>query len=164
MNNKPVFGSAKGGYLLSPDFDEAVADFQEYLSMSRKHVVIAVIEQDGYVALCQRKRGSRYELKWEFPGGKVEEGESAAEALQRELREELCIEASDWRLLKETHSDYADGGAFSLSFFLVRNWKGEMENMVFEDMRWVLPSDILSYDILEGNKEFCRELPELLAA
>ena len=56
-------------------------------------VVAAVIEQDGEILVCQRRRGSRHELKWEFPGGKVEPGEEPRAALIRELQEELKIDA-----------------------------------------------------------------------
>jgi 8-oxo-dGTP diphosphatase len=56
-------------------------------------VVAAVIERDGLVLICQRKRGGRHPLKWEFPGGKIESGEDPKTALERELREELGIAA-----------------------------------------------------------------------
>lgn len=56
------------------------------------NVVAAVIEKDGLILICQRKSG-RHALKWEFPGGKVEHGETLPEALARELREELAIDA-----------------------------------------------------------------------
>ena len=51
-------------------------------------VVAAVIERDGKILICQRRRGQAHELKWEFPGGKVENGETPDQALERELREE----------------------------------------------------------------------------
>jgi len=57
-------------------------------------VVAAVIEHQGRILICQRRRGHAHELKWEFPGGKLEAGESPEEALQRELREELAIDAT----------------------------------------------------------------------
>ena len=57
-------------------------------------VVAAVIERDGRILICQRRRGQAHELKWEFPGGKLEPGESPEVALRRELREELAIDAA----------------------------------------------------------------------
>ena len=57
-------------------------------------VVAAVLEQHGKILVCQRRRGSRHELKWEFPGGKVEPGEEPRDALVRELQEELRIDAA----------------------------------------------------------------------
>ena len=56
-------------------------------------VVAALIEHEGKILACQRARGQRFELMWEFPGGKVETGETLEQALVRELREELDINA-----------------------------------------------------------------------
>ena len=58
-----------------------------------RRVVAGIIERDGEILICQRRRDDSHALKWEFPGGKVERGESPEEALERELREELDIQA-----------------------------------------------------------------------
>jgi 8-oxo-dGTP diphosphatase len=58
-----------------------------------KRVVAAVIEKDGKLLVCQRTRHQTMPLKWEFPGGKIEEGEQPRDALRRELEEELGIHA-----------------------------------------------------------------------
>ncbi|HEX9615091.1 MAG TPA: NUDIX domain-containing protein, partial [Bacteroidota bacterium] len=54
-------------------------------------VAVGILKKDGTILVCQRRRGSRYELKWEFPGGKMEPGESVEDCLQRELTEELSL-------------------------------------------------------------------------
>lgn len=121
-------------------------------------VVAAVLERDGRVLICQRKRGSRHELKWEFPGGKVEPGESPRAALARELREELLIDA---RIGDEIHREtvrYGDGPEIHLLFYRVTDFTGEPVNTEFESMVWERREKLPEYDFLEGDLGFVRWL------
>jgi 8-oxo-dGTP diphosphatase len=121
-------------------------------------VVAAVIERDGRVLICQRNRGSRHALKWEFPGGKVEEGESPPDALQRELKEELEIDA---RIGDEIHRQsvrYGNGPAIRLLFYRVTEFSGEPVNTEFEQIVWARRDELRDYDFLEGDLEFIRLL------
>jgi 8-oxo-dGTP diphosphatase len=121
-------------------------------------VVAAVIERDGRVLICQRNRGSRHALKWEFPGGKVEEGESPPAALQRELKEELEIDA---RIGDEIHRQsvrYGNGPAIRLLFYRVTEFSGEPVNTEFEQIVWARRDELRDYDFLEGDLEFIRLL------
>ena len=123
------------------------------------NVVAAVIERDGHVLICQRKRG-RHALKWEFPGGKVEVGESPQAALARELREELAIEA---RIGEEIHRHdvrYGDGPLIHLMFYRVTDFSGEPANLVFAQMVWETHKKLPEYDFLEGDSEFVRKLAD----
>ncbi|MBL7998773.1 MAG: NUDIX domain-containing protein, partial [Candidatus Kapabacteria bacterium] len=90
---------------------------------TRKHVVVAVMARrfdSGFeVLLCRRKKDDRYGLMWEFPGGKVEEGETAFEAVERECTEELGIMILDAHLVRHESADYADGGSFRVEFYVV---------------------------------------------
>ncbi len=135
---------------------------------SNRAVAVAVMlesaEPDTKVLLCQRRSDARYALKWEFPGGKVEEGETAEQALQRELFEELCVENTRLHLVHEEQSLYSDGGRFHVSFFVCSSWTGSIQNQVFNDLRWVHVEELLSFDILEGNQNFCSSLRETLDA
>jgi 8-oxo-dGTP diphosphatase len=97
-------------------------------------------------------------LKWEFPGGKVESGESAAEALRRELREELAIEARIGREVERYEFAYAGKNAILLVFFEVTEFGGEARNCVFEEMRWVDQGEVARFDFLEGDVEFVKRL------
>lgn len=122
-------------------------------------VSAAVIERDGRILICQRKRGSKHELQWEFPGGKAEPGESPSEALARELREELAIEATIGAQLHCHEFQYPGADRFTrLWFFRVTEFTGEPKNLEFEQMVWEQPSRLPGYDFLKGDVEFVAEL------
>lgn len=120
-------------------------------------VVAAVIERDGGVLICQRKLG-RHALKWEFPGGKVERGESPEDALRRELREELRIEAAVGELIHRQTVRYGKGPLIHLRFYRVSQFAGEPVNTEFEKILWELPAKLPAYDFLEGDMEFVRRI------
>ncbi|HVZ41768.1 MAG TPA: (deoxy)nucleoside triphosphate pyrophosphohydrolase [Candidatus Kapabacteria bacterium] len=122
-------------------------------------VVVGLLSNsDGRILLCQRPAGKPYALQWEFPGGKVEPGESAAEALARELREELGIEAEIGPMLHNTTSRYTDGGLFAVAYYGVTQWNGAIANMGFADIQRVEPAMLTAFDILAGNVELCTML------
>lgn len=124
-----------------------------------KEVAVGIIMRRGEVLACQRKRTVRYPLKWEFPGGKLEPGETPRQALIRELREELTIDAEpDGELL--THEWlYRDGAtpendaAFRVTYFLVPSYRGHVSNQSFENICWVTPAELEQMDILAGNRK-----------
>ncbi|HEV8538457.1 MAG TPA: (deoxy)nucleoside triphosphate pyrophosphohydrolase [Bacteroidota bacterium] len=118
-----------------------------------KEVAVGIIVNDEKVLLCQRKRTARYPLKWEFPGGKVEDGESPEECLRRELNEELGIHAEHGDLYHRQHYTYADSGAFDVLYYKVTRHRGEIVNHVFESYEWVPVLELRTYDILEGNRD-----------
>jgi 8-oxo-dGTP diphosphatase len=120
-------------------------------------VVAAVIERDGRVLICQRK-GGRHALKWEFPGGKVERGESPQEALARELREELAIGARIGEEMHRLEARYGNGPLIFLTFFRVTEFSGEPRNLQFAQIVWELRGKLPEYDFLEGDVEFVRTL------
>ena len=121
-------------------------------------VVAAVIETEGRILVCQRKRGSRHELKWEFPGGKVESGEEPRAALARELREELAIEARIGPEIVRYEHSYPGRDPILLIFYHVMEFTGTPVNVVFESMEWSAPSNLPSYDFLDGDVDFVRRL------
>ena len=125
-----------------------------------KEVAVGILRDDGLVLACQRKRNAVYPLKWEFPGGKVEAGESPAGALQRELREELGIEATPGAEIHRQEWVYKDGvadperdGSFRVFYFVVDRYAGEPANHAFEEIRWVTFAELARLDMLEGNRE-----------
>jgi 8-oxo-dGTP diphosphatase len=121
-------------------------------------VVAAVIERDGRILICQRKRGAKHALKWEFPGGKVEPGEDSQSALARELREELQIEAAIGPLMHTETIRYPIGPAIRLQFYRVSEFSGEPANMQFEEIIWEDSRNLAAYDFLEGDRAFVKKL------
>jgi 8-oxo-dGTP diphosphatase len=121
-------------------------------------VAVGIIIRDGDVLLCQRKKSARYALKWEFPGGKHEPGETAEECLHRELQEELGIMVAGPRLYFTQKYEYPDSGTFNVTYFVLSDFSGVIENKVFEAFEWVPVQKLSSYDILEGNIEVVNRL------
>ena len=121
-------------------------------------VVAAVIERGGLILIGQRKPRGRHALKWEFPGGKVEPGEEPREALVRELREELGIDAHIGDAIQRYDFSYSAGGITRLIFFTVTEFAGEPENLDFAQIAWVERHRLPEYDFLEGDVEFVRAL------
>jgi 8-oxo-dGTP diphosphatase len=123
-----------------------------------KRVVAAVIVEDGKLLVCQRTRHQTMPLKWEFPGGKIEEGEQPRDALRRELDEELGITATIGDELARIQHEYPNGGMVELRFFLVREYRGELENRIFKDMQWAEPKDLPKFDFLEADLKLVNDL------
>ena len=107
---------------------------------------------------CQRKPGGKHPLKWEFPGGKVEPGESPRDAVVRELREELGIEAKVDREVERYDFAYAPGSITRLYFFQVTEFTGELQNLDFAQITWSKREALPDFDFLEGDVDFVRRL------
>jgi 8-oxo-dGTP diphosphatase len=125
-----------------------------------KQVVAALIFKHEQILVCQRTRHQTMPLKWEFPGGKIEEGEQPRDALRRELNEELGIDATIGEEVARIRHEYKNGSAVELRFYAVREYKGELENRIFKDMRWAIRSELPSLDFLEADLQLVRELAE----
>lgn len=123
-----------------------------------KQVVAGLIIRDDKLLVCQRTRHQSMPLKWEFPGGKVEPGEGAQDALYRELEEELGIRATIGPHVTTIHHTYNGGAAFELHFFLVREFAGEIQNRIFREVRWAERSELPNFDFLEADIALVRDL------
>ena len=123
-----------------------------------KRVVAALIVKDGKLLVCQRTRHQTMPLKWEFPGGKIEEGEQPRDALRRELDEELGIQAKVGDELVRIQHEYPSGGMVELRFFVVREFQGELENRIFKEIQWAQPKDLLKFDFLEADLTLVNDL------
>ena len=123
-----------------------------------RFVAAGLILRGDEVLICQRKAGSPMGLKWEFPGGKIEAGESPEEALRRELDEELGIRASVGTRIAHLRHTYRSGGAVDLQFFAVHSFEGEMVNHIFEEVRWVSLRELPEFDFLAADRDLVRDL------
>jgi 8-oxo-dGTP diphosphatase len=123
-----------------------------------KHVVAALIFKDGKILVCQRTRHQVMPLKWEFPGGKIEQGEQPRDALHRELDEELGIDATIGSEVTRILHYYSGGGSVELRFFAVHEYKGEIQNRIFKDVQWAEPATLLSFDFLEADLGLVKDL------
>jgi len=122
-------------------------------------VVAAVIERsDGRLLIGQRRSHDTSPLKWEFPGGKVEPGESAVRALARELREELGATLERSAPLARVEYDYPDRGTVVVSFFAAAIEVAELRPTAFRQIAWVLPRELGQYDFLPANARLVAEL------
>ena len=126
-------------------------------------VAAALFDRDGRVLFAQRPRGKPLAGRWEFPGGKVDAGESERQALVRELREELGIEVLAARpFMRLTHA-YAERDV-ALSLWIVERFSGEPRSLDAQALKWVAPGRLGSEDILEADQPFIEALRDLPGA
>jgi 8-oxo-dGTP diphosphatase len=121
-------------------------------------VVAGLIWQEGRVLICRRRLDGAFPGKWEFPGGKIEAGEEPQAALQRELEEELGIQATIGEEICRVKHEYPDQRPVRLHFFDVVRFEGHLQNRVFSTVSWVLPGDLAAYDFLEADERLIERL------
>ncbi|HLY18793.1 MAG TPA: (deoxy)nucleoside triphosphate pyrophosphohydrolase [Bryobacteraceae bacterium] len=121
-------------------------------------VVAAIIRRGGRILICRRRAGDAHPLKWEFPGGKIENGETPPRALARELREELAIHARIGPEIERYQFTYPGKNPILLIFHTVEDFAGDPQNRVFQEIRWAHPADLPDFDFLEGDVDFLKRL------
>jgi mutator protein MutT len=124
----------------------------------RVRVVAALIEKDGRFLIAQRGGNDSFAGKWEFPGGKVREGERDEEALQREIREELGVEIGVGAFEAETEHAYPELSVHLL-FYRCDVASGIIERSAdHEALAWVTPQEMERYDFLQADRPVLRFL------
>ena len=123
-----------------------------------RFVAAALIVRGGEVLIGQRRPDQPMALLWEFPGGKIEAGESPEQALARELDEELGIRATIGPRVTRVRHNYRHGGAVDLQFFAVREFSGEIVNRIYQQVRWVRFDELPNYDFLPADRGLIRDL------
>jgi 8-oxo-dGTP diphosphatase len=119
--------------------------------MKRIDVVAGLIVREGKLLVCQRRADAVFPLKWEFPGGKVEAGETHEQALRRELKEELNIEIRGMTQVWRYEHKYSEDLIVNLIFFRIDGYFLEFTNLVFHDLRWMAIEDLPNLDFLDGD-------------
>lgn len=124
-------------------------------------VVAALMRRQGKVLVGKRPEGSSLAGRWEFPGGKIELNESPEQALARELKEELGVNAEIGPLkFADTHT-YGKTGILFL-FYEVKFWKGEVKTQQHHDLKWVTPKELRELELPEANSKFLDRIVEVL--
>jgi 8-oxo-dGTP diphosphatase len=123
-----------------------------------RFVAAALIVRGGEVLIGQRRPDQPMALQWEFPGGKIETGESPEQALARELSEEIGIQAMVGPRVTRIRHNYRHGGAVDLQFFAVNEFAGEIENRIYHQLRWVRLEDLPGYEFLAADRGLIRDL------
>ena len=123
-----------------------------------RFVAAALIVRGGEVLIGQRRPDQPMALQWEFPGGKIESGESPEQALARELEEELGIHAVIGPRVTHIRHNYRHGGAVDLIFFAVHEFTGELQNRIYHEVRWTKLEDLTGYDFLAADRGLIRDL------
>lgn len=123
-----------------------------------RFVVAALIVRGDEVLIGQRKADQPMALLWEFPGGKIEAGETPEQALARELNEELGIVAVIGKPVTRIRHNYRHGGAVDLRFFTVQEFSGEILTRVHEQLCWVRLEELPNYDFLAADRGLIRDL------
>ena len=122
-------------------------------------VVAALIEYEGKLLVCQRRRGGPFELLWEFPGGKVQPGETLEAALARELEEELGVTANVGREVYRTEHRYPEmKEPLQLIFFATTAPRDEVRNVIFERIEWRDRSSLPDLNFLPADRELIEKL------
>ena len=123
----------------------------------------ALVDRDGRVLLARRPEGKDMAGLWEFPGGKLAEGETPEQALVRELREELTIntEASCLTPIAFTSTDLGDVHLL-MPLFVCRKWSGAPKPVVASDLKWVRPGQLMEFDMPPADKPLAAQLRDFL--
>ena len=122
-------------------------------------VMAAVVEKDGRLMICRRGPGRRLEGVWEFPGGKLEAGETPEQGLARELREELKIETEIGRILDaQLESEFHE---FIILYYRARIVSGEPALTEHSEIRYVLPSELRDYEFSTADAKAAERLADI---
>lgn len=118
------------------------------------NVVAAILERDGRILIGQRRADQTHALLWEFPGGKIERGETPDRALARELEEELSIQNARGEELMRYEYAYPGKHPIGLIFFRVTAYEGEIRDRIYRETRWVSRVELRTYDFVAGDGRF----------
>ncbi|MBI4134812.1 MAG: (deoxy)nucleoside triphosphate pyrophosphohydrolase [Candidatus Sungbacteria bacterium] len=125
----------------------------EYVS-----VTAAIIEDNGRILIAKRPLHKAFPGKWEFPGGKVESSETPEKCLEREIKEEFGVDISIRKSFLVWDYEYDNGKRFRFHSFWCAIAGGEPILLAHDEMRWILPSQLLDQDLLEADIVLAKEI------
>ena len=126
-------------------------------------VAVALVDADGRVLLAQRPEGKAMAGLWEFPGGKIHEGESPDAALIRELKEEIDIDVTEACLAPFTFASHRyESFHLLMPLYVCRRWKGTMRPREGQTLAWVRPAKLAEYPMPPADKPLVAMLQDLL--
>lgn len=121
-------------------------------------VTAGLLVREGRVLIALRKAGKHMGRKWEFPGGKIQPGESPEECLRRELAEELDIEARIGGLVGTARWSNAEAGLdLEILLYRAEYLSGSFTLHDHEELAWVEPGQLESYDLADSDRELARQ-------
>ena len=118
--------------------------------MNHTEVAAAILHRDGLFLIAKRKTKTAHGGKWEFPGGKIEPGETPEICLERELREEFGVEAEIGAFFMENVAEH-NGKQFRLRFYFATHRAGEFELRVHDEIKWVKKEELTDYDFVNPD-------------
>jgi 8-oxo-dGTP diphosphatase len=124
---------------------------------------VALVDADGRVLIAKRPDGKSMAGLWEFPGGKVEEGERPELALIRELKEELDIDVTEACLAPLTFASHAyEKFHLLMPLYVCRRWKGTVTSLEGQELKWVRPNRLRDYPMPPADLPLIPHLIDLL--
>jgi 8-oxo-dGTP diphosphatase len=130
--------------------------------MSTLLVAAAIIEYEGKILLARRKADAHYPLFWEFPGGKVEQGEDPKDCVVREIREELAIDIAVEAMYDTVFYRYPERPVLVLAYHC-RWLGGEIRDIEVSEHCWVYPADVVKYELLPADIPLAMRISEEFA-
>jgi len=130
--------------------------------MSTLLVAAAIIENDGKILLARRRADAHYPLFWEFPGGKVEQGEDPKDCVVREIREELAIDIAVEAIYDVVFYRYPERPVLVLAYHC-RWLGGEIRDVEVSEHCWVYPADVVKFELLPADISLAKRISEEFA-
>ena len=129
---------------------------------SKRDVAAGLIMCNGLLLIAQRKHGKRLEYKWEFPGGKLEEGETLEECLTREMMEEMQLKITVGKHFMDSSYDYDFGTIILHAYWATCENQNVPVVLEHEQYKWVKPEDLSNYDFAPADKPIIAPLTKSL--
>ena len=111
-----------------------------------------IIVDENKILIAQRSIQKEHPLKWEFPGGKINENENPIEALKREMKEELSVDVKKSKFLLDYEYEYQDIKKIHLFFYKIDEYTGKVRNIEHNKLLWTHCNDLEKLDFLDGDR------------